>query len=319
MAKVAARANVQHTLGTSVSLDGKGVHSDQPVSITLHPAETDYGVRFAVLSNNGEEQEIPAVHTSVGATELCTIIGDPRGTFVATIEHLMAALRALGVDNVRIEIDGAEAPVMDGSSIAFVDAIREAGLLAQAARRTYIKIEKPIRVEMGRSYGELRPYDGCRLDVEIDFENPVIGCQRFECELTAETFVNSIARARTFGFMRDVEKLWAAGYALGSSLENSVVIGEDGVVNPEGLRYRDEFVRHKLLDAIGDLALAGAPIIGEFRSYRGGHKLNFLVLKALFENQDAWSYVRLPGKAPAGAGYGEIAAEPAIALSPAKT
>lgn len=310
------KKGVQHTLAQPVTFQGKGVHSNQPVEMTLSPASANEGIRFFRIDDNGLETEIRAVYDCVGATELCTIIGNPETVSVATIEHLMAALNALSVDNVRIDIDGAEVPVMDGSASEFLTALSEAGLIAQAARRRYIRIDKPIRVDNGTSFAELTPHDGRQFDVEIDFEDPTIGRQRFMCELNAETFAREIARARTFGFMRDVEKLWEAGYALGSSFNNSVVIGDNGVANPEGLRFADEFVRHKLLDAVGDLALSGAPIWGAYRSYKGGHKLNFMMLKELFNNRDAWSYVDFSVPASSGSKRMEIAVEPAIALAP---
>lgn len=309
------KKTVQHTLNAPITFKGKGVHSNLPVSMTLHPSGANTGVYFVRCDADGTEVEISATHDSVGATELCTIIGNPKGIFVATIEHLMAALRALCVDNVRIDIDGAEVPVMDGSSHDFVTSITEVGLMPQTARRQYIRIEKPIRVDMGASHAELTPYDGCYFDVEIDFSDPTIGRQRFAADITSDAFTSEISRARTFGFMRDVEKLWELGYALGSSLENSVVIGEEGIVNQGGLRYTDEFVRHKLLDAIGDLALSGAPILGAYKSYRGGHKLNSLMLEALFENKDSWSFVESVGVAATGASHGVMSGQAAV-LSP---
>ena len=283
--------------------------------MTLHPSSANTGIHFVRCDADGREIEIPAIYESVTATMLCTIIGDPNGAFVATIEHLMAALRAMCVDNVRIEIDGAEVPVMDGSAHDFVTSIAEVGLMPQTARRQYIRIEKPIRVDMDESFAELTPYDGSHFDVEIDFSDPAIGRQRFTTDMTPEIFESEISRARTFGFLKDVEKLWELGYALGSSFENSVVIGDDGVVNQDGLRFGDEFVRHKLLDAVGDLALSGAPILGSYRSYRGGHRVNSLMLKALFENTDSWSYVESAPSVAAGASHA-VMPEASAALSP---
>jgi UDP-3-O-[3-hydroxymyristoyl] N-acetylglucosamine deacetylase len=200
---------------------------------------------------------------------------------VATVEHLMAALYALGVDNISIDLDGSEVPIMDGSAAVFIDAIDNAGLVNHSVKRRYIRVIKPVRIEMGGSWAEFTPHNGTRFEIDIDFETPLIGRQTWKGEVTADSFRRELARARTFGFMRDVERLWASGHALGSSLENSVVIGDDDkVINVEGLRFRDEFVRHKTLDAVGDLALAGAQFIGCYRSYRGGHKLNALALRA---------------------------------------
>ncbi|MEP1444399.1 MAG: UDP-3-O-acyl-N-acetylglucosamine deacetylase [Hyphomicrobiales bacterium] len=316
--KFTTNPSVQHTISQSTTFDGKGVHGNQAVSMTLKPAPANTGIVFVRTSGEGRNIEIRARHDFVGATELCTIIGDPSDLFVATIEHLMAALAALSVDNLIIDITGPEVPVMDGSSAVFIEEICDVGLIAQAARRKYIKIENPIRVEMDGSWAEFQPHDGCEFDVEIDFPDPAIGNQRFITELTGDRFNREIARARTFGFMKDVEKLWKAGYALGSSFENSVVIGDDGIMNPEGLRFEDEFVRHKLLDAVGDIALAGAPILGRYRSYRGGHKLNFLMVKALFEHQDCWSYHELARSGFTAAPLTNIGVEPAVALAPSK-
>ncbi|MEP3232951.1 MAG: UDP-3-O-acyl-N-acetylglucosamine deacetylase [Hyphomicrobiales bacterium] len=316
--KFTTNPSVQHTISQSISFDGKGVHGNQAVRMTLNPAPANTGVVFVRTSGEGRSTEIKARHDFVGATELCTIVGDPNDLFVATIEHLMAALAALSVDNVIIDITGPEVPVMDGSSSVFIEEICDVGLIAQTARRKYIKIENPIRVEMNGSWAEFQPYDGCEFDVEIDFDDPAIGNQRFITELTGDRFSQEISRARTFGFMKDVEKLWKAGYALGSSFENSVVIGDKGIMNPEGLRFDDEFVRHKLLDAVGDLALAGAPFLGRYRSYRGGHKLNYLMVKALFEQQDCWSYHELARSGFTVAPLTNIGVEPAVALAPSQ-
>lgn len=277
-----------------MTLDGIGVHGGKPVSINLCPADPDTGIVFIRTNVPGvRDVEIPAVSSSVTGTQLCTILGDPAGAFVATVEHLMAALSAMGVDNLFVEIDGPEVPVMDGSSEAFVEAIDEVGLEIQKNRRRYIRVTKPIRVEDGDSFAEFRPHVGRRFEIAIDFDCDVIGQQTLDVDLTASVFRHEICRARTFGYMRDVEKLWAAGYALGSSLENSVVIGDDGIVNPEGLRHKDEFVRHKALDAIGDLALAGAPILGHYKSYKGGHRVNAMALAALLNDETAFTTVTL--------------------------
>jgi UDP-3-O-[3-hydroxymyristoyl] N-acetylglucosamine deacetylase len=269
-------------------LSGVGVHSGQPVTAHISPADADTGVVFHMPSGT----EIRATVSEIGATDFCTVIGNPAGEHVATVEHLMAALFGLGIDNVAVEIDGSEAPILDGSAAAFVDAFEQAGIEQLSEKRRYIRVIKPVRIDNGPAWAEFRPYDGTRFEVEIDFDTPVIGRQSFKSDIDAKVFCRDIARARTFGFMRDVERLWAAGYALGSSLENSVVIGDDGgVINMEGLRYSDEFVRHKTLDAVGDLALAGARFIGCFRSYRGGHKLNAAALRHLLSDRSAFEIV----------------------------
>jgi UDP-3-O-[3-hydroxymyristoyl] N-acetylglucosamine deacetylase len=278
----------QTTLASRVTLDGIGVHSGMPARIALIPAYADTGVVFQF--DTGEE--IRALAAEVGATDLSTLLGNRAGKHVSTIEHLMAALYGLGVDNVVVEIDGSEVPILDGSSAAFVDAIDGVGIETLDVRRRYIRIVKPVRIDNGASWAEFLPYEGTRFDVEIDFDSPTIGRQSFSADMTAATFRNEISRARTFGFLRDVERLWAMGLALGSSLENTVAIGDDGrVINMEGLRFKDEFARHKMLDAVGDLALAGVRFLGHFRSYRGGHKLNAMALRQLLSDRAAFEIV----------------------------
>ena len=284
----------QTTLASDISLTGTGVHSGAPVSVTLCPADGDTGIRFLLSNGNGHETEIAADQRSVTGVTLCTVIGDGNGSSISTVEHLMAALRGLGVDNALIEIDSSEVPIMDGSASRFVEAIDEVGLAELEAPRRYLKVLKKIVVEDAGAYGEISPHNGFHLDIAIDFDTPLIGNQRIEIDLNPGSFRREIARARTFGFMKDVERLWAAGLALGASLDNTVAIGDDRVINREGLRFSDEFVRHKALDAVGDLALAGAPILGAFRSHRGGHRLNALVLKALFADAEAWTMVEAP-------------------------
>lgn len=284
----------QTTIKNEIVLSGTGVHGGAPVSMTLHPADADTGIRFLITSGDEVKAEISATHDAVCNVTLCTILGDGNGAAVATVEHLLAALRGLSIDNVFVEVDSGEVPIMDGSSAAFVEAIDEAGIEELDAPRRFIKILKPIQVSEGDGWAEIKPYNGFYIDVEIDFDTAVIGRQRMALEMNPGAFRKELSRARTFGFMSDVEKLWAAGRALGASLDNTVAIGEDRIINPEGLRFTDEFVRHKTLDAVGDLALAGAPILGAFRSYRGGHKLNSMVLHKLFADSDAWTTVEAP-------------------------
>jgi UDP-3-O-[3-hydroxymyristoyl] N-acetylglucosamine deacetylase len=280
----------QTTLRDHATLTGKGVHSGLPVTLTIHPATDDTGIVFQRISADGSlEREIRADVRAVTATEFATVLGDSKGPLCSTAEHLLAALRGLGVDNVIIEIDGPEVPIMDGSAGAFVDAIDLAGLTSRATPRRYIEVIKPVRVSTDGAYGELRPYaNGFRVEAEIDFDHPLIGRQAIALDIEPNSFRREIARARTFGFMRDVAKLWSAGYALGASFDNTLVITDDRVLNPEGLRFSDEFVRHKVLDAVGDLALAGAPLLAAYRTVRGGHKLNHAVLSALMADPTAW-------------------------------
>ena len=284
----------QTTIGREIELTGTGVHSGAPVAMVLHPAEADVGYRFLVSKRGRIVAEIQADVRNVKNLTLCTVIGDDTGVTVGTIEHLLAALRGLNIDNCYIEIDSREVPIMDGSSAAFVAAIDEAGVRELPQPRKFIKVLKPIRVQEGDCWGELSPHSSFHLDVEIDFPTALIGKQRMALEINAGSFRIELSRARTFGFMRDVENLWKAGLALGASLENTVALADDRVMNPEGLRYPQEFVRHKALDAVGDLALAGAPLLGSFRSVRGGHRLNARVLQALFADEEAWAMVRAP-------------------------
>ena len=289
-------AGSQTTLQEQVTVAGIGVHSGSPATLTLHPAEADTGIVFLRCGSDGQpDREFSAHFRSVTATEFATVIGDHSGPAVSTTEHILAALHGLGVDNAVVEVDGPEVPIMDGSAAPFVAAIDQAGVVALPAARRYIQVLKPVRVAKGNSYGELRPYlRGLRIETEIEFDHPLIGRQTFAIDVEPDLFRRELARARTFGFMKDVAKLWSAGYALGASFENTVVVAENRVLNPDGTRFADEFVRHKAVDAIGDLALSGAPLIGAYRSVRGGHKLNHAVVTALMADRSAWAYVEMP-------------------------
>jgi len=284
----------QTTIAREVELQGKGVHSGAPVSVTLHPAGPNTGLKFLVNKRGRIIAEIPGEVGYVKNLTLCTVIGDDSGVSVGTVEHLLAALRGLSVDNCYIEIDSKEVPIMDGSAAPFVEAIDQAGIRELPEPRKYIKVLKPIRVEEGASWGELTPHSGFHLDIEINFDTPLIGQQRLAFDINPGVFRHELSIARTFGFMHDVEKLWKAGLALGASLDNTIAIGEDRILNREGLRCPMEFVRHKMLDAVGDLALSGYPLLGAYRSVRGGHRLNASVLKALFADASAWTLVQAP-------------------------
>ncbi|HEY2137705.1 MAG TPA: UDP-3-O-acyl-N-acetylglucosamine deacetylase [Xanthobacteraceae bacterium] len=301
----------QTTLRVDAAVAGIGVHSGLPATLTLHPADAGTGIVFLRTGLNGRpDREIRADVRSVTATEFATVLGDPSGPLCSTAEHVLAALSGLGVDNAIVEIDGPEVPIMDGSAEPFVNAIDQAGIVALAAPRRFIQVLKPVRVVKDASVGELRPYSrGFRVEVEIEFDNTQIGRQAIALDVEPDSFRREIARARTFGFMRDVSKLWSAGYALGATFENTLVVTDNRILNQDGLRYPDEFVRHKALDAVGDLALAGAPLLGAYRSVRGGHKLNHAVLSALMSDRSAWTLVeagrtvrRARGHADVGAG-----------------
>ncbi len=283
----------QTTLRDHTALCGVGVHSGLPVTLTLHPADAGIGLRFVRTCIDGrEDREIPAEMSAVTATEFATVLGDASGPLVSTAEHVLAALAGLGVDNALVEIDGPEAPIMDGSAAPFVAAIDQVGLKILDQPRRYIKVLRPVRVALGDAFGEIRPNSGgFRVEAEVEFDHALIGRQSLAIDVRPDTFRREIARARTFGFMRDVTTLWNSGYALGASLENTLVVSDNRILNPEGTRFPDEFVRHKVLDVVGDLALAGGPLLGTYRSVRGGHKLNHAVLCALMSDTGAWTWV----------------------------
>ncbi len=280
----------QTTLGKTIQFSGRGAHGDVPVRLRISPAEAGTGVAFALVA---EERHIPACWSNVCATQLRTEIclGAAR---VSTVEHLLAALSGMGVDNALIEIDGPEAPAMDGSARDFTAAIREAGLVSLNAPRRRLRILETVRVSDGASWAELAPHEGEGLDIDVEIVFPgAIGRQRLALSLSPEVFERELAPARSFGFVQDAERLWRQGLALGASLENSLIFDGFRVLNPRGLRFPDEAVRHKMLDVVGDLALAGAPISGAFRSYRGGHGLNFALIGELMATPSAFTLERV--------------------------
>jgi UDP-3-O-[3-hydroxymyristoyl] N-acetylglucosamine deacetylase len=319
---ISSLGDYQTTIGREVVLKGIGVHSGKEASLILHPSSANTGFNFYVNDGSGHLNHVPGDFRAVNNVTLCTVVSNGKGAAVSTVEHLLAALRGMGVDNVDIEVDSSEIPIMDGSSDAFVKVIDEAGLRDLREPRRFIRVMRPVRIEENGMIAELTPYDGFKVDVEIDFSTPAIGRQRMALDVTPSAFRRELSRARTFGFMSDVEKLRACGRALGASLENTVAIGEDRVMNPEGLRYENEFARHKALDAVGDLSLAGAPIMGAFRSIRGGHKLNSMMLHALYQDRSAWEIVEPARKprmrdVPVHAGYGDFGfAMPQPAFAP---
>jgi len=276
----------QRTLSSVLTFSGYGVHSGQPSTLTLSPAPADSGILIARIQEDGSPTVPVAVHFSrVTRTTLCTTLDLGDSVSVATIEHVTSALSGMGVDNALITLEGAECPILDGSARPFADAILNVGMEIQPAHRKFIKVMRAVTVRNNDAFAALEPYNGRALDLEIDFDSRAIGRQRMIFDWTPRRYYDDISRARTFGFARDAKILRQAGYALGSSLDNSITIQDDRVINPGGLRYEDEFVRHKLLDAIGDLALGGLPIWGRFRSYKGGHALNAHVLGGLFSSE----------------------------------
>jgi UDP-3-O-[3-hydroxymyristoyl] N-acetylglucosamine deacetylase len=240
------KAGKQTTLRKPTAISGIGIHSGLPATLTLLPAAANTGIVFVRCGRDGQpDREIRADVRAVTATEFATVLGDANGPLCSTAEHVLAALSGLGIDNAIVEIDGPEVPIMDGSAAPFVEAIDQAGIVALAAPRRYIKVLKPVRIATGDAFGELRPHArGFRVEVEIDFDHPLIGHQLMAVDVGPESFRRELARARTFGFMRDVAKLWNSGYALGASFENTLVITDTRVLNPEGLRFPDEFSRH---------------------------------------------------------------------------
>ena len=289
MQKLSAR---QRTLGGVLEFSGFGVHSGLPVTLTIEPAAPDSGFLISRRLEDGRTVGPVPVHFSrVTRTTLCTTLDLGESVSVATVEHVISALSGLGVDNAHLTLTGAECPILDGSAYPYVEGIMEVGLDVQPAPRRYIKIMRQVLVRNNEASAALEPYNGRMLDLEIDFDSHVIGRQRMIFDWTPRKYFDDVSRARTFGFVRDAKILRQAGYALGSSLDNSITVHEDRILNPGGLRYEDEFVRHKLLDAIGDLALCGLPIYGRFRSYKGGHGLNALVLQGLFASEANYEIV----------------------------
>lgn len=287
-----ATDSCQNTLASSVSFQGIGTHSAQQITMTIHPAEADAGIVFA-RKDMPESPVIPARWDHVSDTMLCTKISNEEGASVSTIEHVMAALYACNIDNAYIEIDGAEVPIMDGSSQVFIDALMQAGVDRLSAPRRTIQILKPIIVRDAEDrWVSISPHADFFIDIEHHFAGRVdFPTERFTGLLTPDIFREEIAAARTFGFVEDVMKLRAMGLAQGSSLDNAVAIQDGAILNPEGLRFKDEFVRHKILDAIGDLYTAGAQIQGCVRGIRTGHSMMNQLLRALFSNPGNWRYV----------------------------
>jgi UDP-3-O-[3-hydroxymyristoyl] N-acetylglucosamine deacetylase len=283
----------QHTLAGAAIRAGVGVHTGERVRMAIRPAPAGAGVVFVRTDLQGVDNRVPVSAEAVIATRLGTVIANAAGVTVSTIEHLMAALCALGVDNATIELDGPEVPIMDGSAQHFVELIDQVGLRRQEAPRRVIEITSAIEVTEGGKRAALVPSARFEVDFEIEFSSAAIGRQRVIAVADAAGFRRELAWARTFGFTHEVEALRAAGLARGGSLENAVVIEGDRVLNPEGLRSGDEFVRHKALDAIGDLYVLGAPILGRFESRCGGHGLNNQLARALTAQPHAWRVLTL--------------------------
>ena len=281
----------QRTLKNTIRATGVGLHSGDKVYLTLHPAEPNTGIRFRRVDLD-QAVTIHATPGNVGETMLSTTLVK-EGVKVATIEHLLSALAGLGIDNAIIDVSAAEVPIMDGSAGPFVFLLQAAGVDEQDVPKQYIRIKKSVRVEDDDKWAAFEPFDGFKVTFTIDFDHPAFPdhLKTSVMDFSSTTFVKEVSRARTFGFMKDIEFLRENNLALGGSLDNAIVVDDDKVLNEDGLRYADEFVKHKILDAIGDLYLLGHSLIGEFKGFKSGHALNNKLLLELLENKDAWEKV----------------------------
>lgn len=302
---------LQTTIHKSVRCTGIGLHSGKQVELVLRPAAEDTGILFSVRNGTGSTFLTPAPSLVV-ETGLATVLGDGRES-VATVEHLLAAVSGMGIDNIHIEVTGKELPIMDGSAAPFVYLLKQAGVRKLDKPRQVMSIKKAVQFEQDGKYIKATPYDGFRVDYTIEFAHPIIGTQRMQMEVTPETFATEIGKARTFGFLKEVDYLHANGLALGGSLDNAVVLDEYGVLNSEGLRFKDEFVRHKLLDFVGDMAVFGVPLQGHFEVFASGHAMNNAFLRHLDENRDFYLESKiLPVPATTGQTVREERTQPAV-------
>ena len=280
----------QQTLSSDISLKGIGLHSGKEVNITIEPANINNGIKF-IRKDLFKNNIIEALWSNVSSTNLCTTIRNEKGASVSTVEHLMSALSGLHIDNVNILIDSVEVPIMDGSSLPFVESLEISGILTQEEDRKTILVNKEIMVSNKDSYAKITPNKQFSIDFAIEFESHLINKQACQLQLVNGNYKNDISSARTFGFEKDVDYLRSNGLALGGSLDNAVVVGENNILNKEGLRFDDEFVRHKILDSIGDLYLAGSPIHGYFYGNKSGHFLNIQLLRKLFSEKSNYTIV----------------------------
>ncbi|MCK3657645.1 UDP-3-O-[3-hydroxymyristoyl] N-acetylglucosamine deacetylase [Pasteurellaceae bacterium Pebbles2] len=287
----------QRTLKQSIKVTGIGLHSGNKVTLNLRPAAANTGVIYCRTDLNPPVY-FPAEANAVRDTMLCTCLVNDEGVRISTVEHLNAALAGLGIDNVIIEVDAPEIPIMDGSSSPFIYLLLDAGIEEQNAAKKFIRIKQTVRVEDGDKWAEMKPYSGFRLNFTIDFDHPAItkNLSKYTLDFSAQNFVQQLSRARTFAFMKDIEYLQSQGLALGGSLDNAIVLDNYRVLNEDGLRFKDELVRHKMLDSIGDLYMCGYNLIGEFSAYKSGHGLNNKLLRAVLENQAAWEFVTFEDK-----------------------
>ena len=301
----------QRTLKSLIRATGVGLHSGVKVTMTLRPAAPDTGIVFRRVDLD-PPVELRADPFAVGDTRLASCL-EQNGAVIATVEHLMSALSGLGIDNAWVDVDASEIPIMDGSAAPFVFLIQSAGIEEQNAAKKFIRVKKPVRVEDGDKWAELTPYDGFRLTFSIVFSHPVFDKSNpsVTVDFAEHSYVREVARARTFGFMQDVEAMRSQGLALGGSLENAIVMDEYRVLNADGLRYGDEFVKHKVLDAVGDLYLLGHPLLGAFSAHKSGHALNNKLLRALLADKTAWEVVSFERIEEAPASVARLFAQPA--------
>jgi UDP-3-O-[3-hydroxymyristoyl] N-acetylglucosamine deacetylase len=292
----------QRTLKTVINASGVGLHGGVKVKLTLRPAAPDTGIVFRRV-DLPEPVDIPAQAVLIGDTRMCSCL-ERDGVKVGTIEHLMSALCGLGIDNAWIDIDAPEVPILDGSAAPFVFLIQSAGIEEQNAAKKFIRVTRPIEVTDGDKWARFEPYEGYRLSFSIVFNHPAIdkSAQTAVIDFAEQSYVREVSRARTFGFMQEVEYLREHGLALGGGLENAIVLDEFRVLNQDGLRYGDEFVKHKILDAVGDLYLLGHPLLAAYSSHKGGHALNNQLARALLQQQDAWELVSFAESAQAPQG-----------------
>jgi UDP-3-O-[3-hydroxymyristoyl] N-acetylglucosamine deacetylase len=276
----------QKTLAENVALSGTGVHSGKKNHIMIRPARENHGIKFRRVDLPGT-QDIPALFKRVVDTSLATVLG-VNGAIVSTIEHLMASFAGLGIDNALVEMDDYEMPIMDGSAWEFTRAFTAAGIVTQRLPRHVMIIKKPIRIQDQDKFVEVRPEPCFKITCSIEFDHPLIGKQTITFDRTKNNFAKEISQARTFGFIQDLELLKKFSLGRGGSLDNAIVIDKDRILNSEGLRYPDEFVRHKMLDSIGDFSLLGMPIQGHIISYKSGHTLNHMFIQKLLDTRDAW-------------------------------
>lgn len=298
-----ARALKQRTLKNVIKAAGITLHSGETAILTLRPAPINTGIVFRRIDFN-PIVEVQARAEHVGDTTLQTTLVK-NGVRVATIEHLMSAMAGLGIDNAYVDITASEIPIMDGSAGPFIFLIQSAGIEEQSAAKRFIRIKQPIKVTDGDKWASFEPFDGFKISFEIDFNHPLFQnrSQKASIDFSKTSYIKEVSRARTFGFMADYEKLREVRLALGGSLDNAVVVDEYRVLNEDGLRYEDEFVRHKILDAVGDLYLLGYSLIGSFSGYKSGHALNNLLLRRLLENEAAWEYVEFEDEVKAPLAY----------------